>query len=148
MKVYQCSMVFSSGEDFLWTGTREVSMVPIRHLTHRPSPERMPSLPYEPGGQIKGSHIPRSEMRKSLIAKITVAVESPDKILKGWPTSYDNHSVNVVQETKVEEYEMYGCPKPVSLDEVLRRTRGGGRTERVAVVQETEVDEVVDSDAI
>ena len=87
-------------------------------------------------------------MRKSLIAKITVAVESPDKILKGWPTSYDNHSVNVVQETKVEEYEMYGYPKPVSLDEVLRRTRGGGRTERVAVVQETEVDEVVDSDAI
>ena len=40
---------------------------------------------------------------------------------------------------------MYGCPKRVSLDEALRQTRGGGRTERVAVVQE--VDEVVDSDA-
>ena len=43
---------------------------------------------------------------------------------------------------------MYGCPKLVLLDEVLRRTFGGARTERVAVVQETEVDEVVDSDAI
>ena len=43
---------------------------------------------------------------------------------------------------------MYGCPKPVSLDEALRRTPGGGRTEKIAVVQETEVDEVVDSDAI
>ena len=43
---------------------------------------------------------------------------------------------------------MYGCPKPVSLDEALRRPRGGGRKERVAVVPETEVDEVVDSDAI
>ena len=41
---------------------------------------------------------------------------------------------------------MYECPKPVSLDEALRRARGGGRTERVAVVPE--VDEVVDSDAI
>ena len=49
---YQCSLVFSCGEDFLWTGTREGSMVPIRHLTHRPSPERMPSRPREPGGQI------------------------------------------------------------------------------------------------
>ena len=147
MKEYQCSLVFSHGEDFLWTGASEGSMVPIRHLTHRPSPERMPSLPYEPGGQIKGNHFPRSDMRKSLIAKITAAVESPDKILEGWPTTYDDHSINVVQETKVEEYERYGCPKPVSLDEALRRPRGGGRTERVAVVPETEMDEVVDNDA-
>ena len=145
---YQCSWVFSRGEDFLWTGTREGSIVPIRHLTHMPSPERMPSLPHEPDGQIKGNHISRSDMRKRLIAKITAAVESPDKFLEGWPTSYDDHSINVVQETKVEEYEMYGCPKPVSLDEALRRTPGGGRTERVAVVQETEVDEVVDSGTI
>ena len=108
----------------------------------------MPSLPHEPGGQIEGNHIPRSDMQKRLIAKITAAVESPDKILEGWPMSYDDHSINVVQETKIEECEMYGCPKPVSLDEALSRTRGGGRTERVAVVQETEVDEVVDSDAI
>ena len=148
MKEYQCSLVFSRGEDFLWTGMREGSMVPIRHLTHRPSPERMPSLPHEPDGQIKGNHIPRSDMRKRLIAKVTAAVESADEILEGWPTSYDDHSINVVQEVKVEEYEMYGCPKPVSLDEVLRRACGGGRTERVAVVQETEVDELVDSDAI
>ena len=148
MKEYQCSLVFSRGEDFLWTGMREGSMVPIRHLTHRLSPERMPSLPHEPDGQIKGNHIPRSDMRKRLIAKVTAAVESADEILEGWPTSYDDHSINVVQETKVEEYEMYGCPKPVSLDEALRRARGGGRTERVAVVQETEVDELVDSDAI
>ena len=146
MKEYQCSLVFSHEEDLLWTGAREGSMVPIRHLTHRPSPERMPSLPHEPGGQIKGNHIPRSDMRKRLIAKITAAVESPDKILEGWLTIYDDHSINVVQETKVEEHEM--CPKPVSLDEVLRPPRGGGRTERVAVVPETEVDEVVDSDAI
>ena len=48
MKEYQCSLVLSRGEDFLWTGAREGSMVPIRHLTHRPSPERMPSLPHEP----------------------------------------------------------------------------------------------------
>ena len=87
-------------------------------------------------------------MRKRLIAKITAAVESPDKILEEWPTSYDDHSINVVQETKVEECEMYGCPKPVALDEALRRTRGGGRTEKVAVVQETEVEEVLESDAI
>ena len=65
MKEYQCSLVFSRGEVFLWTGTREGSMVPIRHLTHRPSPERMPSLPHERGGQIKGNHIPRSDMRTS-----------------------------------------------------------------------------------
>ena len=148
MKEYQCSLVFSRGEDFLWTGTREGSMVPIRHLTHRPSPEPLPSLPHEQCGQIKGNHLPRSDMRKRLIAKITAAVESPDEILEGWPTSYDNHSINAVQKTKVEEYEMYGCPKSVSLNEALRRTRGGGRTERVAVVQETEADEVVDSDAI
>ena len=148
MKEYQCSLVFSRGENCLWTEAREGSMVPIRHLTHRPSPEWMPSLPHEQGGQIKGNHIPRSDMRKRLIAKITAAVESPDKILEGWPTSYDDHSINVVQETKVEDYEMYGCPKPVSLDEALRRPRGGGRTERVAVVAETETDEVVDSDAI
>ena len=148
MKEYQCSLVFSHGEDFLWTGTREGSMVTIRHLTHRPSPERMPSLPHEPGGQIKGNHIPRSDMRKRLIAKITAAVETPDKILEGWPMSYDDHSINMVQETKVEEYEMYGCPKPVSLDEALRRPRGGGRTEKVAVVPQSEVDEVVDNDAI
>ena len=106
MKEYQCSLVFSRGEDLLWTGTREGSMVPIRHLTHRPSPEWMPSLPHEPGGQIKGNHIRRSDMRKMLIAKITAAVESPDKILEGSPTSYDDHSINVVQETKVEECEM------------------------------------------
>ena len=123
-------------------------MVPIRHLTHRPSPEWMPSLPHEPGGQSKGNHIPCSDMRKRLIAKITVAVESPDKNLEGWPTSCDDHSINVVQETKVEEYEMFRCPKPVSLDEALRRICGGGRTERVAVVPETEVDEVLDSAAI
>ena len=48
MREYQCSLVFSRGEDFLWTGTREGSMVPIRHLTHRPSPEWMPFLPHEP----------------------------------------------------------------------------------------------------
>ena len=59
----------------------------------------------------------------------------------------DDHSMNVVQEPKVEEYETYGCPKPFSLDEALRQTRGGGRIERVAVVLETEVDEV-DSDSI
>ena len=141
MKEYQCSLVFSRGEDFLWTATREGSMVPIRHLTHRPSPERMPSLPHEPGGQIKGDQIPRTDMRKRLIAKITAAVESPDEILEGWPTSYDYHSIIVVQETKVEEYEMYGCPKHVSLDEAMRRTRGGGRTERVAVVPEKVVDD-------
>ena len=145
MKEYQCSLVFSRGEDFLRTRTREGSMVPIRHLTHRPSPERMPSLSHEPDGQIKGNHIPRSDMRKRLIAKITAAVESADKILEGWPTNYDNHSINVVQKTKVGEYEMYGCPKPVLLDEALRQTRGGSQKERVAVVQE--VDEVVDSDA-
>ena len=75
-------------------------------------------------------------------------MESPDKILEGWLTSYDDHSINVVQETKVEEYEKYGCPKPASLAEALRRTHGGGRAERVAVVPETEVDEVIDSDAI
>ena len=80
MKEYQCSLVFSRGEDFWWTGKREGSMVPIRHLTHRPSPERMPSLPHEPGGQIKGNHISRSDMRKRLIAKITAAVESLNKI--------------------------------------------------------------------
>ena len=28
IKEYQCSLVFSHGEDFLWTGTREGSMVP------------------------------------------------------------------------------------------------------------------------
>ena len=50
----------------------------------------------------------------------------------------------MVQETKVEEYEMYGYPKPVSLDEALRRPRGGGRPE----FPETDVDEVADSDAI
>ena len=75
-------------------------------------------------------------------------MESPDKILEGWPKSYDDHSINVFQETKVEEYEINWCPKPVSLDEALRRARGGDRTVRVAVVPETEVDEVVDSDAI
>ena len=148
MKEYQCSLVFCHGEDFLGTGAREGSMVPIRHFTHRPSRERMPSLPHEPAGQVKGSHIPRSDMRKRLIAKITAAVESPEKILEGWPTSYDDHSINVVQETKVEKYEMYGCPKPVSLDEALRRPLGRGRKERVAVNPETEEDEVVDSDAI
>ena len=148
MKEYQCSLVFSRGEDFLWTGARKGSMVSIRHLTHRPSPERMPSLPHEPSGQIKRNHIPRSDMRKRLIAKITAAVESPDKILEGWPTSYFDHSINEVEERKVEEYEMNGCPKTVSLDEALRQPRGGGRTEIVAVVPETEVDEVVDSDAI
>ena len=100
----QCSLVFSRGEDFLWTGTREGSMVPIRHLSHRPSPERMPSLPHEPGTQIKGNHIPKSDMRKRLIEKSTAAVESPEEILEGSPTSYDDHSINVVQETKVEEY--------------------------------------------
>ena len=67
MKEYQCSLVFSRGEDFLWTGTREDSMVPIRHLTHSLYPERMPSLPQEPGGQIKRNHLPRSDMRKRLI---------------------------------------------------------------------------------
>ena len=87
-------------------------------------------------------------MRKRLIPKITEAVESPDKISEGWPTSYDDHSIHVVQETRVEEPEMYWFPKPVSLNEILRQTRRGGRTERVAVVQKTEVDEVVDSDAI
>ena len=148
MKEYQCSLVFSRGEDFLWTGTREGSMVPIRHLTHSTSPEWMLSLPHEPGGQIKGNHTRKSEMRKRLIAKITEAVESPDKILEGWPTSYDDHSIHVVLETRVEEPEMYWCPKPVSLDEILRQNRRGGRTERVAVVQKTEVDEVDDSDAI
>ena len=137
MKEYQCSLVFSRGEDFLWTATREVSMVPIRHLTHRPS------LPHEPGGQIKGDHNPRTDMRKRLIAKITAAVESPDEMLEGWPTSYDYHSIIVVQETKVEEYEMYGCPRPVLLDEAMRRTRGGGRTEIVAVVPEKEVDDSI-----
>ena len=81
----------------MWTWTREGSMVPIRHLTHRPSPERMPSLPHEPDGQIKGNHIPRSGMRKRLIAKITAAVDSADEILEGWPTNYDNHSIDVVQ---------------------------------------------------
>ena len=145
MKEYQCSLVFSRREDFLWTWTREGSMVPIRHLTHKPSPELMSSLPHKPDGQIMVNHIPRSDIRKRLIAKITAAVESADEVLEGWPTSYDDHSINVVQETNVEEYEMYGFPKPVSLDESLRQTRGGGRTERVAVVQE--VDEVVDSDA-
>ena len=39
---------------------------------------------------------------------------------------------------------MYGYPKPVSLDEALRRPRGGGRPE----FPETDVDEVADSDAI
>ena len=63
MKEYQCSLVFSRGEDFLWTGTREGSMEPIRHLTHRPSPERMPSLPDEPGRRIKENYIPRSDTR-------------------------------------------------------------------------------------
>ena len=99
-------------------------MVPIRHLTHRPSPEPMPSLPHEPGGEIEGNNLPRSDMRTRLIAKITAAVESPDEILEGWKTTYDNHSIKVVQETKVAEHEMYGCPKPVPLDEALRRTRG------------------------
>ena len=123
----------------MWTGTTEGSVVPVSYK----APQLLPTVPPDPGEKNKLE----ANRRDRPILTNKMSSDVPDEIPEGWPANYESHSVNMVQENEVEKDEMYGCPKPVSLEEALRWSRGG-RPEMVAVVQETEVSDEDDGDAI
>ena len=128
MREYNCSLEL--GRDNLRTGTTEGSVVPVSYK----APQLLPTVPPDPGEKNKLE----ANRRDRPILTNKMSSDVPDEIPEGWPANYESHSVNMVQENEVEKDETYGCPKPVSLEEALRWSRGG-RPEMVAVVQETEV---------
>ena len=57
LKENRCTLTFSHDEDFLWTGVKEGSMVPIRCLSPNASPKRMLSTPMIQEGRVKAKAI-------------------------------------------------------------------------------------------
>ena len=54
LKENRCTLTFSHDEDFLWTGVKEGSMVPIPYLPPIVSPRRILSTPHDPRGKKEG----------------------------------------------------------------------------------------------
>ena len=77
LKENRCTLKFSHDEDFLWTGVKEGSMVPIRYLPSIVSPKRILSTPHDPGGKSEGEGYSSNEKRRQLIAKKAAAVKQP-----------------------------------------------------------------------
>ena len=136
LKENRCLLTFSHDEDFLLTGTKEGSMVPICYLPPNASPKRMLSATQDPGGKGDGDSDSSKERRRQLIA---AAVEQSDEVVadeEGWPASVDDHSAGVICEDK-EDDETGGCPKVIPLEEALRRCRPMSVHGIVASVNET-----------
>ena len=76
----QCILTFSHDEDFLWTGTKEGSMVTIRYLPPNVSPKWILSTPHDPGGKKVGESDSSKVKRKQLIAMIAAAVEQSNEV--------------------------------------------------------------------
>ena len=138
LRGYKCSLEFS--RDNLWTGPTEGSVVPV---FYKP-PQLVPRVPPDPGGK---NNLEANRWDRPILTN-NMSSDVLDEIPEGWPVNYESHSVNMLHDNEAEDYDMYGCPKPVSLEEALRRTRGGGRSDMVAVFQETEVGDEDNSDAI
>ena len=95
LKENRCTLTFSYDEDFLWTGVKEGSMVPIRYLPPIVSPRRILSSPHDPRGKKERDGYSSNEKSWELIAKIAAAVKQSDDVLsdeEGWPASFDDHS--------------------------------------------------------
>ena len=128
------------GRDYLWTGPTEGSVVPVFYK----APQLVPRFPPDPGGKNK---LEANRWDRPILTN-NMSSDVLDEIPEGWPVNYESHSVNMLHDNEAEDDDMYGCPTPVSLEEALRRTRGGGRSEMVAVVPETEVGDEDYSDVI
>ena len=137
LKENRCTLVFSHDEDFLWTGTKKGFKFPIRYLPPIAFPKRMLSTPHDPGGKSEGDGDSSNEKRRQLIAKIAAAVKQSDDVLsdeEGWPASFDDHSAGAICEN-MDDDEIAGCHKAISLEEALRNCRPTGGSEIVASVK-------------
>ena len=143
-------MTFSHDEDFMWTGTKEGFKVPIRYLPPIVSPKRILSTPHDPGGKSEGEGDSSNEKRRQLTAKIAAAVKQSDDVLSdegGWPASFDDHSAGAICEN-MDDDEIAGCYKAISLEEALQKCRTLGVPKTVASVNETATNEDDDSESI
>ena len=150
LKETRCTLTFSHDEDFLWTGVKEGSIVPIRYLPPNASPERMLSTPHDPGGKSDGEGYSSNEKRRQLIAEIAASVEQSDGVPsdeEGWPATFDDHSAGAICEN-MDDDEIACCHKAISLEEALRKCRPTGGSELVASVNETATNEDNDSESI
>ena len=128
LRGYKCSLEFS--RDNLWTGPTEGSVVPVFYK----APQLVPRVPPDPGGKNK---LEANRWDRPILTN-NMSSDVLDEIPEGWPVNYESYSVNMLHDNEAEDDDMYGCPKPVSLEEALRRTRGGGRSDMVAVVSVSE----------
>ena len=143
-------MTFSHDEDFLWTGTKEGSMVAIRYRPPNVSPKGILSTHHDPGGKKVGESDSSKDKRRQLIAMIAAAVKQSDEVLSdegGWPASYYGHSLGASCENKDDE-ELGGCPKSIPLEEAMRKCRPMSVPQIVAIVNETATNEDDDSKLI
>ena len=150
LKENWCTLAFSHDEDFLWTGTKKGFKIPIRYLPPIAFPKRMLSTPHDPGGKSEGEGDSSNEKRMQLIAKIAAAVKQSDDVLsdeEGWPAIFDDHSAGAICEN-MDDDEIAGCHKAISLEEALRKCRPTGGSEIVASVNETATNEDADSESI
>ena len=81
LKENRCELTFSHDEDFLRTGTKEDSMVPIRYLPLNSSPKRMLSTPQNPERKSEGDGYSSKEKRRQLKSKIAASVEKSDGVV-------------------------------------------------------------------
>ena len=95
--------------------------------------------PHDPGGKSERDGDSSNEKRRQLIAKIAAAVKQSDDFLSDeeeWPASFDDHSAGAICEN-MDDDEVAGCYKAISLEEALRKCRPTGGSEIVASVNET-----------
>ena len=143
LKENRCTLTFSHDKSFLWTRVKEGSMVPIRYLPPNESPKRMLSTTHDPGGKSEGEGYSSNEKRRQLIAKIAAAVKQSDDVLsdeEGWPATFDDHSAGAICEN-MDDDEIAGCHKEISLEEALRKCRPMSVPETVASVNESATNE-------
>ena len=102
-------------------------MVPICYLPPIASPKRMLSTPHDPGGK-SGEGGSSNEKRRQLITKIAASVEQSDGVP---PMKRDGQLVLTITQREaicenMDDDEIAGCHKAISLEEALRKCRTYG----------------------
>ena len=152
MKEHKCCWNF--GCDKLWTGSTEESEFPMRYVTPKLVPRKLPTVPPDPGGQTGLNSITDSQWYERPIQESLRRCGSTDEVPESLPGIYENQCVRVVQEVQTDwatndeddTSEVY--PEVVSLEKALRRFTPTGKTETVARVNETSTNTDKDSETI
>ena len=132
--------------------------VAVRYAIPKLVPRKLPTVPPDPGGQIKPNSIAGSQIGEGQIQGSSSNCGSIDEVPEKSPTVYENQCVRLAQEEEEkvqadwatddenDPNEVY--PIVVSLEKALRRCTPTGKTETVARVHETATNTNKDSETI